>query len=273
MPPIHKRHGFTNGYYQQEGKISRQYETEYYQGDTAAWLLSDTNIPDNLSPEEKREAARALKGRALRVEVYGLDSSPLALHPYTVSEAKFQIKTIQSKGPNRHASFYVCECESLNYQYERNPDDPRIAHKNTLEIDTYGNPLKTAEIVYPRRNISSHPAQNQIYITYTESEFINKDQEPDFYRIGVPYSQKVYEIHGLNLNQPFDKMALKAAISGASEIPFEAIPSGNTEKRLLNFTLTSFYKDDLSGELPFGDLDFHALPLSCIRSRLHSRAY
>lgn len=260
MPPVYTKTWFHNGYYRQGGKITKQYEAKYYAKDMDAWQLPDTDLPIGLSPFEKREATRAIKGRPLRVEVYGLDGSAAEVHPYTITETKYHVKTIQNKEENRHASFYVCECETLSYQYERNPNDPRIAHQHTLEIDAFGNVLKSAAVVYPRRAATPHVEQQQIYVTYTEAGFINKNNEADFYRIGVPCQQQVFEITGLNLNAPFDKEALKLAIQGAAEIPFEAEPTTGIQKRLVNFSKATFYSEDLSGELPFGDIAFHVLP-------------
>lgn len=198
MPPVYTKSWFHNGYYQEGKKITRQYEQQYYNGDEEVWLLSDTALPDDLTPFEKREAARSIKGSLLQQEVYGLDGTPEAEHPYTVTETKFHVKTIQRKGDNRYASFYVCNCETLTYQYERNPNDPRIAHQHTLEIDAFGNVLKSAAIVYPRRVSTPHPEQQRMYVTYNEADFIKKTDEDNFYRIGVPYVQRVFEITGIN---------------------------------------------------------------------------
>lgn len=337
MPPIYTKTWFHTGYYRPEGKITRQYEREYYDGDPDAWLLEDTSFPEGLKAQEQREAARAIKGRPLRVEVYGLDNAEvfsipeddisepvgsslpqawrdafsdhipsfqtdtievekeddahwliknlttdkhyqielkddyfsiddlaiveLTRHPYTVAETKYHIKTIQPKDDNRHASFYVCECESLSYQYERNPADPRISHQSTLEIDKFGNVQKSAAIVYDRReDFVLHPEQEEIIVNYSEADFINKDAEADFYRIGVPYAQRTFEIHGLSLTAPYDKETLRLAIAGATDLSFEEAPSSGVEKRLLSASKSSFYKEDLSGELAFGEIDFHALP-------------
>src|SRR5262249_31605247 len=51
-----------------------------------ALLLPDTVLPPGLTPEEEREACRALRGSMLRQEVYALDGSGKEQHPYTVIE-------------------------------------------------------------------------------------------------------------------------------------------------------------------------------------------
>ena len=268
MPPVHTKTWFHNGYYREGGKITKQYESEYYRDDPDRWLLPDTALPTGLSAEERREAARAIKGRPLRVEIYAKDGSAAGDHPYSVAETKYHVRTIQNRHDNRHASFYVCECETLSYHYERNPADPRIAHQSTLEIDDFGNVLKAAAIVYPRREappnspqgVVHHPEQKRGYVTLAEADFINKPDETDWYRIGVPYAQRSYEITGLTLNKPYEKEALQLALAAASEIPFEQQPTTGIQKRLLAGAKSSFYKEDLSGELLFGEIAPHGLP-------------
>ena len=112
------------------------------------------------SLEEEREACRTLKGSMLRQEVYADDADhpgatqeqiQRASRPYTVTEQDFTIRTLQARDNNRHAVFFTHARETLSYQYERNPTDPRIQHALTLEVDDYGNVLKQVAIGYGRR--------------------------------------------------------------------------------------------------------------------------
>ena len=83
--------------------------------------LPDTVLPDGLDPFEIQEAYRALKGHALRVEIYAEDGSPAAANPYTVTEQNFTIRCLQTMGANRHAVFFVHPRETLSFHYERSP--------------------------------------------------------------------------------------------------------------------------------------------------------
>lgn len=273
IPPIHTKTWFHNGYYRQGGKITRQYESEYYQSPVTnqpatnpEWTLNDTVLPAGLHGDVAREAARALKGSPLRVEVYAEDGNP---HPYTVTESNYQIKVLQEKGSNRHTVFFPTQNETLTFQYERNPDDPRVAHSFALTIDDFGNPTRSLAVVYPRQTVTDHHEQKRLYCTYTEADFINKPNAADFYRIGVPFQQKLYEITGLDgpwwspapdKRLPFSKADVETYLASATEIPFEAQPGTGTEKRLVQFAKTTFYNHDLSGELPEGDIAQHGLP-------------
>ena len=105
-------------------------------------LLDDTVLPAGLTVEEEREACRALKGSMLRQEVYALDGTDQEQHPYTVTEQNFTIGVCNQSGTTGMAVFFTHAREALNYHYERNPADPRIAHALTLEVDDFGNVLQ-----------------------------------------------------------------------------------------------------------------------------------
>ena len=109
-------------------------------------------LPAGLTLEEEREACRALKGAMLRQEVYALDGTEeKEAHPYIVTEQNFTIRILQPQATNRHAVFFTHAREALTYHYERNPEDPRIGHTLTLEVDDFGNVLKSAAVGYGRR--------------------------------------------------------------------------------------------------------------------------
>src|SRR6185503_12183150 len=120
-------------------------------------LLDDTILPGDLTAEEEREACRALKGSMLRQEVYADDGSTKKDHPYSVTEQNFTVRLIQSKSANTHAVFFTHSREAISYHYERNPADPRISHALTLDVDEYGNVMKSLAVAYGRRTPSTDP--------------------------------------------------------------------------------------------------------------------
>ena len=89
-----------------------------------------------------------------------------------------------------------------------NPDiiwvpDPRVQHAVTLEVDSFGNVLKSVAIGYGRRFDAPDPAllpedrekQRLIHTTYTENMFTNPvvDRE-DAYRTPLPAETRMYEL-------------------------------------------------------------------------------
>ena len=256
VPLALTRTWFHTGAYIEDGRVSKQFEHEYYrEGDASrheagltdlqleAMLLDDTILPVTirladgtrisytLSGDEAREACRSLKGEILRQEIYALDKNPdgtsaeEADRPYIVSERNYTIEILQPQGPNKHAVFFTYPREAIDFHYERKLyeigqqkiADPRVSHALTLEVDGYGNVLKSASIAYGRRKdatdveLSSEDRKKQrlIHITCTENTFTSpynpaidpSDQvgsmaidEADTYRIPLPAETRTYEL-------------------------------------------------------------------------------
>jgi RHS repeat-associated protein len=265
LPAVLTKTWFHTGAYFGEENISRHFQEEYYQGDSAAVLLPDSVLPEGLTADEIREACRALKGRILREEVFALDGAANSADPYTVTEHNYQVRLEQPMANNLHAVFYTGDSESLAYHYERNPADPRIGHQLTIEIDEFGNVVKAAAVGYPRRlSASLEPEQEKILITYTENDVINRPDELTGYRIGLPAETRNYELTGLPLaaNTVFySPDQVLAGALGAAEIPYDATPTnGVTQKRLIARVRTLYRTNDLSRSLPVGQIESLALP-------------
>jgi RHS repeat-associated protein len=262
LPPVYTKTWFHTGAYQEGQSISRHFEKEYYAGDPQAALLPDTTLPPELTSKEEQEACRALKGHMLRQEIYALDDVPERAHPYSVSESAYKLKRLQPRKESQHAVFYSYQCEALNYHYERHPDDPRLSHALTLEVDEFGNVVKSAAIVYPRR-VPAFPEQEKTLITYAEADFINRSDAEDFYRISLPHETRTYELTGVPTvgNALFTVSDMLDASNDAEEIPYEAEPTpGLRQKRLIERVQTLYRKNDLSGPLPLGEAESLALP-------------
>ena len=200
VPPVHTKTWFHTGAFIDREHLSTYFtEKEYYreprhrvpkdatgadrqriEAEFQAMLLPDTvlsgdltlpdgtGIPHRLTAQEEREACRALKGSVLRQEVYALDGTVKAEHPYTVTESNYEIRQVQPRQDEQYGVFFVHPRESLAYHYERftfdptDPEtdpqkkrkifDPRVAHQMTLEVDGFGNVRKSVAIAYPRRN-------------------------------------------------------------------------------------------------------------------------
>ena len=282
VPPVLTRTWFHTGVFLKSGRVSRQLAHEYYTESADAMLLDDTVLPAELTPEEAREACRALKGSMLRQEVYALDGKKESTRPYSVTENNLTVQLIQVRGPNRHAVLFAHAREQVTSAYERKlfeidkclRTDPRVSHNAVLKVDNYGNVLKSVAIAYGRRlTTNTHDFQQRLHLTLTENDHTNAVHDPDAYRAPLPAEQRLFELRGLtpesrnpgvtNLFR-FREMAAKVAqLQDAGEdIPFEAWRSddGRIGRRLLKKTRTRFRANDLTGLLPLGQLQSLALP-------------
>ena len=270
VPPVLTKTWFHTGVFFGGNTISRGFADEYYSDKTQenpsgiAIALQDTAVPKGLSPIERREAVRALRGRALRVEVFALDGSAEEEHPYTVAESNFQVRLLQPRveGSDTYAAYLVHERETLSYHYERNPADPRVSQSAVLEVDDFGNVLRSAQIAYPRPDsLAAEEQQEATSIVYTETDVINAELA-NSYRLGVPYEARTYELHGLTGDPaaPFSLAALLSHADGATEIAYETAPGMGAKKRLLSRAQSYYYSDDLTQRLALGSCGARALP-------------
>ncbi|RQZ06079.1 toxin [Burkholderia sp. Bp9031] len=293
VPPVHTKTWFHTGVYLGWERLSRHFESEYFRepGLTVEaarpLLLDDSTVPADLTPDEAREACRALKGSMLRQEVYADDAdhpgaTPQQIRrartPYTVTEQNFTIRALQKRGANLHAVFFSHVNEALSYHYERNPADPRIQHALTLEVDDFGNVLKQAAIGYGRRLSPlwtqwDRDRQTTALLTYTENRVTNAIGSSDAHRNPLSCESITFELTGYTATGPAgryrasDFVEPDPAAPGrlrhkftAPEVGYEATAAGSQRRRPIEARRTLYRRDDLSGLLPLGELQPRALP-------------
>jgi RHS repeat-associated protein len=301
VPPVHTKTWFHTGNYLGRDHVSDFFagllddrdKGEYYREpgltdpQARQLLLDDTELPTGLTVEEEREACRALKGAMLRQEVYALDDTDKAAHPYVVTEQNFTIRVLQRRGNNCHAVFVTHAHEAISYHYERNPDDPRITHALTLEVDGFGNALKEAAIGYGRRQPDpalplpeDQDKQTKTLITYTENHVTNPIDDPvlypDDYRAPLPCETRTYELTGYPPTGVVGRFQSADFVQPASdglthifdtEINYEDPPTNGRQRRLIEQVRTLYRPDDLGATqndpltlLPLGTVQPLALP-------------
>jgi RHS repeat-associated protein len=235
-----------------------------------ALLLDDTVLPEGLSIEAEREACRALKGSMLRQEVYALDGTDKQPHPYTVNENNFTIRMMQAPLAGSHGIFHVHARESINFHYDRRPADPRIGHSLTLEVDDFGNVLRSATVAYGRRQPDSdlstdeQAEQARLHIVQTENRVTTSVDAADAYRAPLLCEVRTSELAGLSLPAGQSRFIFDD-VSGAGlaavPINYEDTPTaGQLQKRLIEHTRSYYRRNDLSGPLPLGQLESLGLP-------------
>jgi RHS repeat-associated protein len=302
VPPVRTKTWFHTGAHPDHaGQVNAANRGEYFHepgltdAEAGALLPSKIAFPSNLTPQEEREACRALKGAMLRQEVYALDGSAREPYPYSVIGRSFTIRSVQPKAGNRYGVFFTHARESITFHYERNPADPRIQHALTLEVDAYGNILKEAAIGYGRRAaIRVVDAQGQagqvpnpelnalaaadrikqtgLLVTYAENRVTNAIETPDSHRVPMPCEARTFELTGYLPSgpagrfQPADFVEPDPNAAGRlrhiflGEPAYEETATGNKQRRLIKLTRILFRKNDLTALCPLGELESLALP-------------
>ncbi len=225
-------------------------------------------IPAGLCSQEKEQALRALKGLRLRQEVYALDNSTQEKYPYQILQENVMVKLLQSKGGNKDAVFFVGFCEKIDYSYERDANTPRIVHTLNLDYDEFGNVLKSVEIAYghpeghndlmadeKRGQCSTLIAYQEYYYTQPLIGFLEGFRGP------MLCETKKYELTGYSptINKGLFKLEDFVHQSNDEtflvfdeEIPYESLPSGGRQRRLVKNERILYQKDNLRDVLPLG---------------------
>ena len=317
VPPVRTRTWYHTGAYVGGGRISRLFKDEYYrESDLSegvpgltdvqqdAMLLDDTVLPDTIwtadgnkvpytpSPDEVREACRALKGSVLRQEIYADDGTDESDRPYSVSERNYTIEMVQKTGPDRHAVFFTHPRETVDFHYERKlfdvagnkRADPRVSHTMTLAVDRFGNVLRSAAIGYGRRFDNPDAAlaaadrtkQKQVHVTFTVSQFTGCIDSPDAYRTPRPRETTTFELLKVTpgANEPFvtnlfrfDELSelIDRASDGHHDIPYHDLYAGTARdeapyRRLFEAGRSRYRSNDLERCLGPGVIESLAIP-------------
>jgi len=267
VPPVYTRSWYHTGVFLNNDVITRYYKNEYFQGDSNAYDFPDSLFQAdiyNTGPETLRQAYVALKGTVIRQEVYALDNGENQANPYTVEESNVEVKLLQEKGEQQCAVFMINPRQTISYHYERDPDDPRVQQGFTLAVDAFGNVTQACTVFLPRRpGPSVHPEQQTLKGTVSLTAFINHTE--NFRLIGIPYENEEFELIGLDLEGEnyfsFDTITTQINTALQSRIPYGAPPTQSTlQARQLTWARTSFWNQDQSEALPFGQISSRALP-------------
>lgn len=246
----------------------------------------NVSLIGQLSATEWQQAIRACKGMTLRSEVFASDAikygnteaaKKRACTPFSVATHNCFIELLQPKGKNKHAVFMVKESEAITYNYERNPQDPRIAHTLNIRSDRYGNILESASVVYPRKiadaTLPLKIQQEQTetpHILYTLNQFTNDVLDENAYRLRLPSETKTYQLKNVS------KKTTGAAYYAISDFENilddiksnpvayhemnEIYASGKARKRLIEHVRSTYYRNSLGTALGLHELESLALP-------------
>jgi RHS repeat-associated protein len=288
-PPVLTRSWYHTGDYADADQIAQRYAAEYYAGDPRASALPPAVLGQSFAlapPDNLAEAYRALHGHVLREEVYGLDQAALpdlARHPYTVAESRYAVRLVQPRAGQPYAVCLVYGGEQVERHYERDPTDPRVSHTLTLEVDAFGNVLRSLAVGYGRRAVSpdaaltadDHGRQSQPLITYSEQTFTNPVLTADAYRAPLPAEARTFELAGFAPQGGAERFALEewtrvgfALLGTATDIAYEQPAGDGPHRRLIEHVRTLYRPDDLGTSrrndplalLPLGSLESRALP-------------
>lgn len=237
------------------------------------------HFDDPVAPTDEataQEIARALAGSVLRVETYAADDDPATAVPFVVEESRYKVRELRKKGDHDASPIMLpLPLEKISYQYERFVNDPLCQHEITLGHDEFGLPVHAITVSYARRRterdeppfddvdeqkwwLDAHdPAQQSYYLNETRARFIHLQDDPQGWRLGLPYQQR-----GNALVLP--KGPPPAGLN-PEEISFEGLiklyesPEWVAQRLLTTQSVHRYLKTDDQTPLTDGKAEFEAL--------------
>jgi len=187
--PTVSRSWYATGLTEVDGRLAE----EYWQGDPAAFTGFTPRFTTGSGEDEQAHTPddttaywlnRGLKGTQVRNELYGADGSNQENVPYTVTEARPQVRLTEARGA--YPVTWPTVVESRTYAYERVSGDPQCSQQVLLASDEFGQPLKQVSIGYPRR---TQPATNPYPGTLPETLFASSfDEQQQVLRLSLQQS-------------------------------------------------------------------------------------
>lgn len=254
--PVRTRSWYHTGAFLDGPGLLHQFAGDYFQNAAVPeHTLADPPIDDwppaGLTPEERRQAARACKGTLLRQEIYADDGTPQQTLPFSTAEHSCRIRVVQPMLSNRYAAFLAHESESVTHHYERDPSEPRIEHMLNTAIDELGNVLESASVTYGRVTAdASLPTEVQteqartsvLYAVHRHTKDVVSDSA---YRLRLPCEALTYELTGKTPTAGFFTLSeIASAFRSAADLGYEqATHALVIERRLLSHHRTLYAAD------------------------------
>ncbi|WP_380177520.1 SpvB/TcaC N-terminal domain-containing protein [Kalamiella sp. sgz302252] len=230
--PSLQRNWYATGLPEVDGRLA----DEFWQGDSAAYAAFTPRFTLGWGEDEQAyhpdDATaswlnRALQGRPLRSELYGLDDSDLASTPYRVTEHRPQVRLVQAAGI--YPVVWATEVETRSWVYERVSCDPQCEQQILLVSDEFGQPLKQVSINYPRR---PQPAESPYPDSLPETLFASSyDPQQQLLRLTLQQSSW-HHLTNLTAHRWLPGLA-NAVRSDIFTHSASAVPSGGVSLELL----------------------------------------
>ncbi len=226
--------------------------------------------------DSQYQISRALVGAVTRIETYAdaqVDEPGIAT-PYAVQEMRYLVREVRPKGSYAAATLLPLMLEKISYQYDRFIEDPLCRHEVNLRWNEYGLSTHALTVSYARRltREDSPPftdpdeqqwwrdahdeAQQSFYLSETRSRFIDLDEDPQHWRLGLPYQLRSNAL-------VLSKGTLPTGLSPA-QVSFDQLrdhqdsPHWNSERVLTTQSVQRYVKTD-GTLLADGVAEFEAL--------------
>ncbi|MFG1610484.1 SpvB/TcaC N-terminal domain-containing protein [Actinoplanes sp. NPDC049265] len=194
--------------------------------------------------------------------------------PYRVSQRTPSVCLIQPPLDGHPGVYRVVDWESARSEYGDDADDPRTEHWLNVGFDSFGHPLRTAMVAYPRRPAPGRerlPEQQNTQIHLRTAGVVNhvdggyrnglplgvdvQDDGAGFHVVGLAVEETQYWLSGFSAPPSYLGHGQAADIVTAS-----LSGDGDVLAHLTGCRRSVFWDDEQTGPLPLFRIGAHILP-------------
>ncbi|KAK0707166.1 virulence plasmid 65kDa B protein-domain-containing protein [Apiosordaria backusii] len=234
-----------------------------------------------VSNDNPRNVYRALRGRALRQEIYDAMTQQNT-HPLIVEESTFNLRLLELGAVE---VFAVFPAESVRTEYDAGgQEEPRTSHSITVEVDDYANVTKSLSVNYGKAKSclpspTDRAKQEETVILATGSSFTHGFSEmPGTYAAPRQFEKAIWRVFGVETPQysnggdravlfsprelqgVFDSTQVPVLDADESATAMRNTPTSfSPHKVLISCTRETFRNDRLDDVLDLGAVDLYSV--------------
>lgn len=288
-PPLLTRSWFHTGAYFEDRELTERYRAGFYSGDASPMAAGDHQLELGSRP---RDVYRALRGRVVRTESYGLDGSSREGHPYALTEHRYLVRQRRPVSAGGTPVLFTAPLETMTVHYERQPTDPRVTQELTISVDDHGGVVERILVSFPRKPPVPFTEQARTSAMLEWNRLVNVGNRADECFAGIVCEERRFAITGLTFAWPSTPGPVRgftaadfAAVTGCPD-QFERAgarisSAPGLRKRLLEWQRFYFADpaaiatlappDSTQGRLPLGQIAAPAMPFETLKAAFEDR--
>ncbi len=232
------------------GRQEADLSGEYWPGDAPALARPRATVQllASLPAAHRADAIRALRGQAVRTELYALDGSEHEDRPFTVTETQFGILEVSQPAAGdapRPRVFFAHPDAQRTTSWERG-SDPMTQFTFTGDYDRYGQARRHVGLAVPRgRDFRAPAVPGAPYLGTVSSTVFAQRDDDDRYIVDRVAAATTHEIVNDGSQAVFDLR--------------ETVMAGTVELAVVGQTVTYYDGEPFEG-LPLGELGRFGVP-------------
>ena len=228
-----------------------------------------SKVPQTSGLRGNSDGRRALRGSPLRNEIY-IAHDGVSTIPHMVTSTAYEVKRTQSGCLSVGAAHKVIPRETLTMHYEGKAEEPRIVNDLVMQVNDYGDVVKSVNISYGRKAESqellraeAQAAQMETLVECQEHKFAEPKNNSYNFRKAVVYESHAYRVVNVRLRERLDFDSVYSMnfndVPVVAAMPDPRISSSRPVKVEKYASRTYYRNESMTDRLALGNVDMFSV--------------